>query len=478
MIMTPEIPTLLYGFIAVVVIVALFYSWTTGKSTEKYFWAEGLQRYSILVLSLFLLLFANTVIILLPTLAVYHSLLPLLVIVVALVFIPVLFGNKILEGTRKVIHISSSAGKIILGIHGLVYAGVIQILAYLYIGDLLLSEFFTGSNFSIQVSMIIAAGIYTLAGGMSAVLFANVVIAGAVCAGLLSMLFFPMIAHGSELTILNRLLVESADFFQSYNMVQPNALVAWLAMVCLISWFVWFELGMIHKQSIIRRETLSSRIIASSGILAGIAITIIAFIANRSSFQFADPSSSTVQILTVVIAIGLLSGVMGLLALSFQTFSTLIAVTLYPLVEKNTDGEKQVLVGRLATVLIVLISVLLVFLGKILDKQAVVHYLNFMAIGTMPIVGIFVLALLLKRGISGSLVIGLLLGEVYAVIEFYFCNGIVAESLFHSMSIYTVAVENILATLVFGIATVRFNESSVGQRLLLRIGFTRTLVSK
>lgn len=478
MAMTSEFPTILYGFIAIVVVVALFYSWTTGKSTEKYFWAEGLQRYSVLVLSLFLVLFANTVIIVLPAFATYPFLLPLVAIVFAFVLMPMLFGTKILDATKKVVDKSSSVGKSILGIHGLVYVGVIQILIYMYIADRVLSEFFAGSNFSIQVSIIIAAGIYTLVGGMSAVLFANVVIVAAVVIGLLCMLFFPILTHGSDFAILQRLLEESSHLFQMSNMAQPHALIAWIALVCLISWLVWFDMGMIHKQSIIRREALSSRIIAGSGVLASIAILIITFVTNRSSSQFANPTSSTVQILTTVIAVGLLSGVMGLLALSFQTFSTLIAVILHPLVEKNTDGEKQVLIGRLSTVLIVLLAVLLVFLGKILDKQVVVQYLNFMAIGTMPIVGVFILALLLNRGISGSLVIGLLLGEAYAIIEFYFCNGGIAGSLFYSMSIYAVAVENILATLLFGMAAVRFNESSIGQRLLLRIGFTRTLVSK
>ncbi|MBI2429936.1 MAG: hypothetical protein HYV29_14300 [Ignavibacteriales bacterium] len=443
-----------------------------GRSVRKYFWADSSKHPLTIAASLILILFLNTLIIALPGISQFsESPLSIIIIIVSLI-IPALFGTILIPNVKLFFESSSTLGKIFLSVHGLIFAGVIQMLVYLQVSDFLLSQMFTGTHFGLQVIMIVAAGIYTLVGGLNAVLYANLIISVFVIGSTLFVALNTVMVQNFTLFSFHSAIRTGTEVFAANGSSEPNALITGIGIACMMLWIIWIELGMIHKQSVAKTDGESSVSALVAGVVAALIITAV-LIAYRQTPQAAVTFSQNADIANSIIAVSLLSGMIGLFALSFQSVSSIIAIHVYPVIKHRYSGEEQVLIGRLSTVVFSFFSILLLSFAKLSGNIVIYWYTEFLAFFTMPIVAVFLISLVTKKGISGSLLVGLALGEIYALVEFIIKGNGSDRSFFNSTSSYSFAIEIMLVTLLLGYSVVRFGESGIGQKFLLRIGVSR-----
>ncbi|MEW5799528.1 MAG: hypothetical protein AB1728_11045 [Bacteroidota bacterium] len=441
---------------------------------RQYFWAENSKHAIMIALSLFLLLFLNTFVIALPGISQHSSSLLSIVIIVSSVFIPMLFGKIFVPTAKIFFESSSSAGKLVLGIHGLIFVGIVQMLMYVHVSDFLLTEMFQGSHFGLHVTMIVSAGIYTLVGGLNAVLYANLLIAIFVVGGILFATVSTMLFNGQLAFPFQSAVRTGTEIFASNGSAESGALITGIGIVCMMVWIMWIELGMVHKQSAVRSDHDTSRSVLIAGIITAVTVSSVLLLYGavpQSTAQY----SLDVGIGTSLVAVSLLSGMIGLFALSFQSAASIIALHIYPVIKHRYSGEEQVLIGRLATVVFAFLSVLLLSFAKLSGNAVLQWYIDFLAFFTTPIVALFFLSIVFKKGLSGGLLFGFIVGEIYALQSFIVMNAGVEHSLFNSTSVYSIAIEILLVTLFGGFCIIRFSKSGVGQKLLLRIGITRPI---
>lgn len=102
--------------------------------------------------------------------------------------------------------------------------------------------------------------------------------------------------------------------------------------------------------------------------------------------------------------------------------STLITMDFYRYFQPQSSDKKLVLVGRLATIFMVVIGILWIPLHKIINIPLYPYILKFQAYFGPPIAAVFLLGILWKRMNSMSalwtLIIGVILGVVKAIPEF------------------------------------------------------------
>lgn len=472
MILTPESHTMLYGFIICVVLFALLFSRSMGKSVRQYFWAENSKHAIMIALSLFLLLFLNTFVITLPGISQHSSSLLSIVIIVSSVFIPALFGKIFAPAAKIFFESSSNAGKLVLSVHGLIFVGIVQMLMYVHVSDFLLSEMYQGTHFGLQVIMIVSAGIYTLVGGLNAVLYANLLIGAFVLGSILFASASTILLHGQFVFPFQSAVSTGTEVFVSNGSAESSALVTGIGIVCIMVWIMWIELGMIHKQSAVRSDNDTSRSVLIAGIITAITVSSVLFMYGSVPQSTVTYSQDT-GIGSSLVAVSLLSGMIGLFALSFQSAASIIALHIYPVIMHRYSGEEQVLIGRLATVVFAFLSILLLSFAKISGNSVLLWYIDFLAFFTMPIVASFLLSIVLKKGMSGGLLFGFVIGEMYAVQSFIIVKNGADHSLFNSTSAYSFAIEILVVTLLFGLFIVRFSESGIGQKILLRMRVSR-----
>lgn len=472
MILTPESYTILYGFIASVVLFALIFSKSMGRSVRRYFWADSSKHPITIAMSFILILFLNTLIIALPGISQFSASPLSIVIIIVSLIVPALFGTLLISNAKSFFESSSNLGKIFLSVHGLIFVGIIQMLVYLQVSEFLLTQMFTGTHFGLQVIMIVAAGVYTLVGGLNSVLYANLIIGVFVIGSTVYVSLNTLLFHNNLIFSFHAAIRTGAEVFSAYGSSESNALITGIGIVFMMLWIIWVELGMIHKQSAVKTDGESSLSALVAGVVVAFIITAV-LIAYRQTPQASVTFSQNPDIANSIIAVSLLSGMIGLFALSFQSVSSIIAIHVYPVIKHRYSGEEQVLIGRLSTVVFAFFSILLLSFAKLSGNAVIYWYTEFLAFFTMPIVAVFLISLATKRGISGSLLVGLVLGEMYAVAQFIMTRNGADRSFFNSTSSYSFAIEIMLVTLLLGFSIVRFGESGIGQKFLLRIGVSR-----
>jgi SSS family solute:Na+ symporter len=126
-----------------------------------------------------------------------------------------------------------------------------------------------------------------------------------------------------------------------------------------------------------------------------------------------------------VVVAGLLAALMSSLASSFNSAATLFTMDIYRLFRKNASDRKLVLVGRLATTVIVILGILWIPLTKYISSHIYVFLQSIQAFISPPIAAVFLFGIFWKRanstGALSALVIGGALGTLRLVLEFY--NG-------------------------------------------------------
>ncbi|MBU0507349.1 sodium:solute symporter [bacterium] len=319
------------------------------------------------------------------------------------------------------------------------YLTTVSILAYvltkisvtLFAGGLLLQQVMGWDMYTSALVLVIATGIYTVAGGLAAVIYTEMV------------QMFVLIGGAVVLTVLgvNELggigaLKESVppEFFSMFKpMSDPD--FPWTGIVFgapILGIWYWCT-----DQYIVQR-VLSAKNISharSGTIFAGylkilpvfimvmpgiIAHALYPDIAGDQAYPALVTRLLPVGLKGIVIA-SLLAALMSSLAACFNSSSTLFTIDVYRKLKPDASERKLVYVGRLATAALVVLGILWVPFIRYISSQVYIYLQSVQAYVSPPIAAVFLFGVFWPRangkGAIASLLTGLVLGALRLVTE-------------------------------------------------------------
>ncbi len=319
------------------------------------------------------------------------------------------------------------------------YLTTVSILAYvltkisvtLFAGGLLLKQVVGWDMYTSAVVMVLTTGVYTIAGGLGAVIYTELIQT------------FVLIAGAVIITILGLLEVGGfsglrasvpPDFFHMFKpMSDPN--FPWTGIVFgapILGIWYWCT-----DQFIVQR-VLSAKSIdhARSGtIFAGflkilpVFILVVPGIIARALYPDITGDQAYPALVTrllpeglkgIVVA-GLLAALMSSLASCFNSSSTLFTIDVYRKWKPEVSERHLVLVGRLATAVLVVLGILWVPFIRYISSQLYIYLQSVQAYISPPIAAVFLLGVIWTgangKGAIASLITGLLLGTLRLVLE-------------------------------------------------------------
>jgi len=165
---------------------------------------------------------------------------------------------------------------------------------------------------------------------------------------------------------------------------------------------------------------------------------------------------------------------MGIFAITFHMASSIVALRLYPSLKSEVGEEEQILVGRLSTVFVVLLSIILISFVKISGFKTFIWYNNFIAFFFTPITAALISTMIVKKGAAIGFIFGMLTGETYAVIEFISQQFEIHPSVLQSTSPYAFAIEIAFVSLFAGMVAAKTSEMVIIQKIFSRIKILRS----
>jgi solute:Na+ symporter, SSS family len=324
------------------------------------------------------------------------------------------------------------------------YLTTISIIAYvltkiavsLYAGALLLKATVGWDFLTSAIVLVILTGIYTIAGGLAAVIWTDVVQAFILIAGAAILTFIGLGEVGGFSGLRTTL---PPDFF---NMIRPMSdpdfpwTGIFLGAPILGIWY-WCT------DQVIVQKTLSARNIEQGRqgtIFAGflkilpVFILVLPGLIARALFPdiAGDDAYPTLVIrllptgLTGLMVAALLAALMSSLSSTFNSSATLITFDFYKRLRPDAAERTLVRVGRISTGVLVVLGILWVPFMRYISDQLFIYLQSVQAYISPPIAAVFLLGILWKRingaGAFATLLTGLALGGTRFILEVW--NGI------------------------------------------------------
>ncbi len=334
--------------------------------------------------------------------------------------------------SRWFLSLFSIAGYVLTKVSVTIYAGGIVVSQLLGIG------FFEGA-----IGIVIVTGLYTILGGMRAVVYTEAfqTIILLVGAAIITILGLQAVGGWTEL----RATAGSSHF----NMWRPasDTEFPWTGMLfggtivgiwywCTDQYIVQRTLAA-HNIKIGRRGAIFGAYLKLTPIFIFLIPGIIAFALKKKgliTYERSDEVFPTmVKFLLPVglkglVAGGLMAALMSSLASVFNSASTLFTVDIFKKMYPDTPEEKLVKTGRIATAIIVVLGMAWIPIMQKIGGGVLYQYLqSVQAYIAPPITAVFVLGILWKRvnakGAIATLLFGLLMATVRIVSELMFTEG-------------------------------------------------------
>ena len=321
-----------------------------------------------------------------------------------------------------------------------IYLSSVSILLYVLIkisiillaGGLLLSQTLGWDFYTSAIMIVVITGVYTIVGGLSAVIYTSVAQAVILIGGMCALMIFGLkdVDGFSVLQQQHSLDVFSIIKPKSYLDFPTTGIIFGLPILGICYWCT--------DQYMVQR-ILSARNISqakSGAILAGflnilpvllfiipglIVVTLYPNLADEKVFaSLLSDYLLPAGIKGLVIA-SLLASLMAALATCFNSSSTLFTIDFYKPNRPGVSEEELVLVGRLATTVLVILAILWVSFIKYISSPLFMFLQNIHAYIAPPIAAVFLIGLCWKRvngkGATWALIAGAIIAAVRIIAE-------------------------------------------------------------
>lgn len=327
-----------------------------------------------------------------------------------------------------------------------IYLTTVSIIAYiltkisvtLFAGSLLLQELLGWDMYTSTIIMVVLTGIYTIMGGLGAVIYTSLIQTVILIGGAITLTVIGLNEVGGFAGLQERL---PADYFSMFKPVSDPDF-PWTGMVFgapILGIWYWCTDQYIVQRVLSARNINHAR---SGAILAGflkilpvfilvlpglIAAALYPEVSGDEAYPILVTSFVLPAGLKGVIIASLLAALMSSLASCFNSTSTLFTMDFYKLFNPSASERRLVLMGRLATTLMVITAILWVPLTRLISSQIYIYMQSVQAYISPPIAAVFLLGIFWKRlngrGAIWALAGGGIIGAVRLVSELFYNAG-------------------------------------------------------
>ena len=349
--------------------------------------------------------------------------------------------------TRWFLSLFSLIAYVLTKVSVTVYAGGIVIANILHI------EFWTGA-----LATVILTGIYTVLGGMRAVVYTEALQTIVLVLGAATLTFIGLQSVGGwdglrsslEPGYLNMWRPTSDPDFPWPSLVITSTIVG-LWYWCTDQYIVQRVLAARNiKEG--RRGTIFGGMLKLTPVFLFLIPGVIALaLKNRGELQYDDPDGAFAALLMdkmpvgfrgLVVA-GLLAALMSSLASVFNSCSTLFTVDIYKKLYPDTPERKLVNIGRIATTIVVILGILWIPIMQNISGVLYEYLQSVQAYIAPPIAAVFLLGIFYKRinsqGAMTTLIVGLIVATLRIGLE------LAVDSLNPEGILYSLASANFLS---------------------------------
>lgn len=354
---------------------------------------------------------------------------------------PEFLEKRFSAGTRWFLSVFSLVAYVLTKISVTVYAGGIVIASILNI------DFWTGA-----LATVILTGVYTVLGGMRAVVYTETLQSMVLVIGAGTLTFIGLDAVGGleglrtslEPGYLNMWRPASDPDFPWPSLVITSSIVGtWYW--CTDQYIVQRVLAAKNiKEG--RRGTIFGGLLKLLPVFLFLIPGVIALaLKNQGELHWDSPDEAFASLLMNkmpaglrgLVAAGLLAALMSSLASVFNSCSTLFTVDIYKKLRPNTPEKNLVNIGRIATVIVVILGILWIPIMQNISGVLYEYLQSVQAYIAPPITAVFLLGIFHKRinssGALGTLIVGLVLAFVRIGLEL-FVEHLEPGSLIHTFA--------------------------------------------
>ncbi len=320
------------------------------------------------------------------------------------------------------------------------YLSSVSIIAYiltkisvsLFAGGLLLKAALGWDMYTSAVVVVVITGVYTIIGGMRAVVYTSVIQAVFLIGGAVVLTVFGLNEAGGLPGLQAKL---PPDYFSVFKPVSDPDF-PWTGIIfgapVLAVWY-WCTDQYIVQRLLCARDEQAAR---SGALLTGflkilpmfilvlpglIAAALYPGIKGDEAYSSLLTGSLLPAGLKGLVLAGVLAALMSSLAACFISTSTLFTMDFYRYFRPNAPEKELALAGHLATTAMVVIGILWIPLVKLLNSHIYIHLQSIQAYISPPIAAVFLLGVFWKRvngtGAIWALTIGGFLGALRLALE-------------------------------------------------------------
>ena len=361
------------------------------------------------------------------------------------------------RGSRSVLSIISLVSYIFTKVAVTVYAGGIVFQQVFGIESMFGIDFFWIS----AIGLVVLTGIYTTLGGMKAVLYTSVLQTPVLLIGSLAILVIGLVRLGGweEMMTICRAVPVNAEGNTMTELIRSanDPEYPWTGVIlgsAIIGFWYWCTDQFIVQRVLSGRNQKESR----RGAILGAAFKItpvfiflipgmIAYSLNARGIITLTSSDAAFSILIKellpigfkgLVVGGILAALMSSLASLFNSSATLFTVDFYQKFKPSVPEKELVRVGRIATVVVVILGILWIPVMKGLGKVLYAYLQDVQSLLAPGIAAVFLLGISSKKttpiaGLTG-LISGFVLGMTRLALK-VFAGGISSDSLIHKIFI-------------------------------------------
>lgn len=304
----------------------------------------------------------------------------------------------------------------------------------LFAGGLIIQELTGLSIWTSSVIIVLATGVYTIAGGLRAVIYTEVLQTFVLILGSLSLTVFGLSEVGGWSGLAARI---PPDFFSMWKpMDHPD--FPWTGILfgapILGIWYWCTDQYIVQRVLAAKNLSDARRGTIFAGFLKILPVFIFVLPGIIASALYADISGPATdhafpalvtRLLPVglkgVVLAGLLAALMSSLSSVFNSCSTLITWDFYKKFRPDTTEARLITVGRISTGVLVLFGLLWIPFMKYISSQLYLYLQSVQAYIAPPIAACFLLGMFFPRlngrGAIASLVSGFFLGALRLILE-------------------------------------------------------------
>ncbi|PHN04007.1 sodium:solute symporter [Flavilitoribacter nigricans] len=303
----------------------------------------------------------------------------------------------------------------------------------LYAGGIVISTLLDISFMQGALATVILTGIYTVLGGMRAVVYTETLQAMILVIGAATLTFLGLNAAGGWGSIVEEVGPQYMDMWRSSN--DPEFPWHWLVLSSTIVGIWYWCTDQVIVQRVLtaknikegRRGTIFGAFLKLMPVFLFLIPGVIALVLKqRGELAWDTPDQAfpalMMQILPAglrgLVAAGLMAALMSSLASVFNSCSTLFTVDIYKKIRPETTEKQMVQVGRIATTVVVLLGILWVPIIEQLAGGSLYNYLqNVQSYIAPPITAVFLLGIFSSRINSNGALVTLFSGLAIAAVR-------------------------------------------------------------